>query len=263
MYPILFHHGDFLLSSWHVMYVLGALAAYGSMFLLSKQVAQDIKPDDLSQMFVVCYVAGYLGARLLSIIVEEPHVTGVLETGLALLRLGPMTFYGGAISAFCAGSLFCFFRRVSYGDMVDLGLISGLLALSIGRVGCFLNGDDYGRPVTLGADNIFRGLGVIFPVLEDGIPRWPVQLFEAVAVFVVVLVMASVKLHKRARPGMVALLSVILYANLRFWFEFLRDDFRGFVFGTWLSTSQFIALITLSIAGLISFFLLGKKKANL
>jgi phosphatidylglycerol:prolipoprotein diacylglycerol transferase len=262
LYPILFQWGDFSLPSWHVLYVVGALAAYSLMSLLRNRIAQGIKPGDLSQLFVVCYISGYFGARLLSVIVEEPHVSGVWETAHALIRFGPMTFYGGAISAFCAGSLFCLFRKIPYGDMIDLGLVAGLLGLSIGRVGCFLNGDDYGRPVPIGEGSIFSRFGVIFPVLEDGIPRWPVQLFEAIAVLVVVLVMVNVKLRKRARSGMVGLLCVILYANLRFCFEFLRDDFRGFVFGTWLSTSQFIALITLTIAGFISLFWLSKPTAD-
>lgn len=262
MYPILFQWGDFFLPSWHVLYVLGALAAYGLMSLLRNRVAQSIKPEDLSQIFVVCYISGYFGARLLSVIVEEPHVSEVWEIALALFRFGPMTFYGGAISAFCVGSVFCFFRKIPYGDMIDLGLVAGLLGLSIGRVGCFLNGDDYGRAVPIGEGSVFSQFGVIFPVLEDGIPRWPVQLFEAMAVLVTVLVMVNVKFRKGARPGMVGLLCVVFYANLRFGLEFLRDDFRGFVFGTWLSTSQFIALITLTIAGLISLVWLWKPTAD-
>jgi prolipoprotein diacylglyceryltransferase len=48
----------------------------------------------------------------------------------------------------------------------------------------------------------------------------------------------------------VGFFAVVAYANLRFALELLRDDFRGFVFGTWLSTSQFISILILLLCGM-------------
>lgn len=262
MYPILFSWGPFIIPSWHAFYAIGALAAYGTLLLLSKRLLVSISSEVLSQFFVVCYTAGYFGARFLSILVEEPHVSGLKEVLAALVRFGPMTFYGGAVGAYLAGSIFCYFRKVPYGYMLDLGCIAGFLALAIGRVGCFLNGDDYGKPMTYTGHSLIRSLGVTFPVLEDGIPRWPVQLFESLGVFALVFALAWIKLRLRPRSGLVGLITIICYANLRFMLEFLRDDFRGFVFGTWLSTSQFIALLTLAISGVVALiWLVIKPKA--
>jgi prolipoprotein diacylglyceryltransferase len=41
---------------------------------------------------------------------------------------------------------------------------------------------------------------------------------------------------------------VLAYAGLRFFHEFLRADPRGFLFGDALSTSQFIAIVSATIA---------------
>ena len=53
-----------------------------------------------------------------------------------------------------------------------------------------------------------------------------------------------VRLSRRKRfDGEVILAYTLLYAIARFVLEFFRGDAdRGFVFGGWLSTSQFIAL---------------------
>jgi prolipoprotein diacylglyceryltransferase len=87
--------------------------------------------------------------------------------------------------------------------------------------------------------------------LEDGIARYPVQLLEAgaVTVLALILIWKMKSLRANFRPGIVGFIGIVGYANLRFALEFLRDDFRGFVFGTWLSTSQFISVVLLAGAG--------------
>src|SRR5207253_6755876 len=57
------------------------------------------------------------------------------------------------------------------GELLDTLVPAGLLALAIGRVGCFLAGCCYGRPTAL-------PWGVVFPAL--GPPaRHPLQLYSA------------------------------------------------------------------------------------
>jgi phosphatidylglycerol:prolipoprotein diacylglycerol transferase len=256
VYPILFAWGDFVLPAWHTLYALGALAALLALRVAGKRLTPEIDPVDLSRIFAVCYVAGYFGARALSILVEEPQLSG-LDAWLALLKFGPMTFYGGALGAAAAGTAYAAWQRLPKGTILDLGLPAAALALGFGRIGCFLNGDDYGRAAPLGADGTAPWWAVTFPVLKDGIARWPVQLFEAGAAFVIAGVMLAAFRRVRASlgPGGVAYLTAILYANVRFLLEFLRDDFRGSVAGTWVSTSQFISLVILmACLGLVPFF---------
>ena len=231
--------------------MLGALAGYGLLLYLGRFSSSVLSKEDLSSLFVVCYAAGYFGARFLSILVEEPQVTGLENFLTAMFRFGPMTFYGGGIAAFLAGTLYCYFSKLRFADCLDIGMIAGFVALAVGRIGCFLNGDDYGKPVSMGVWGQKPIWAVVFPALGDGIPRWPVQLMESIAVFLMVgcLMWAYQRTVLKPRPGMIGFLSIVLYADLRFTLEFLRDDFRGFAFGTWLSTSQFIAILTLAGAG--------------
>ena len=252
MLPILLNWGPLVLPAWHTFYVLGAFAAFSMLLYLGHFYAPDISQQDLSRLFTLSYVAGYLGARLLSILIEEPQVHGANATLAALLRFGPMTFYGGAIAVFIFGGSYVLSRRLPFAAMMDLAIPAGLLALALGRIGCFLNGDDYGKAVPLASGGSPPFWAVTFPNLDDSIARYPVQLFESAMVgfLVLSLCLGFSSIRRFGRPGLVGYLGIVGYANLRFGLEFLRDDFRGFAFGTWLSTSQFISLIVLAVCGL-------------
>ena len=248
MLPILIHWGPLVLPSWHTFYVLGALAAFALLLDLARRHAPDLDRQVLSRLFAVSYVSGYLGARLLSIQIEEPDIRGFTSTLTALLSFGPMTFYGGAIAAFLSGSAYALINRLKVPILMDLAIPAGLLALALGRVGCFLNGDDYGKAIPMAGGAKPPIWSVTLPNLADGIARYPVQLIEAglVSALALGLCIGFSYVRRHGRPGMVGYLGIIGYANLRFGIEFLRDDFRGFAFGTWLSTSQFISLIILA-----------------
>ena len=252
MLPILIDWGWVVIPAWHFFYAVGALAAYVVLVWLGRRYEPAIPESKLARLYIACYLAGYAGARWLSILIEEPEVRGFGPTVSAMLRFGPMTFYGGAIGAFLAGFAYCRKRGLSLSSIIDLGIPAGLLALSLGRVGCFLNGDDYGLPLVLRPGETAPWWAVTFPNLNDGLARYPVQLWESASALIVFVVLVTMFKQLRAafRPGIVGFLGIVLYANIRFGLEFFRGDLRGFVLGDWLSTSQFISVIVLAIAGL-------------
>lgn len=87
----------------------------------------------------------------------------------------------------------------------------------------------------------------------SAVPRFPVQLLEALINFIlfIVLILIARKIHKSySMFG----LYLICYAIIRFSLEFLRGDVeRGIVLG--VSTSQWISLLLLPIG----FYLILKK----
>lgn len=251
MHPILFDWGPVVIPAWHAFYVLGATCTFLLLLKLGRLHDSQIPRHELARLYVVAYVAGYFGARLLSIFVEEPEVQGAAAVLSALFRFGPMTFYGGAVMAFVVGTLYVKVRGLPFANLVDLAIPAGLLGLAIGRVGCFLNGDDYGKAVPL-TDGAAPFWAVTFPNLQDGIARYPVQLMETALALVVVILLcrAFVRLRLAFKPGFIGFLGILSYAVFRFGLEFVRDDFRGEAFGTGLSTSQFISLLVLLVCGL-------------
>jgi phosphatidylglycerol---prolipoprotein diacylglyceryl transferase len=154
-------------------------------------------------------------------------------------------FYGGFIGALIASAFF--FRRhpqLPVWSTADLCGPAITLGQAIGRIGCLMAGDDYGRPtdrpwaVTFTDPDAARIGGA--PL---GVPLHPVQLYESIVCLVLFAVL--VRLGRRKRfDGEVILAYTSLYALARFGLEFFRGDAdRGFVFGGLLSTSQFIAAV--------------------
>ena len=265
MRPILFEIFDWEVPSWHFFFVMAAFAAFFVARFCARRaeswgvsVATDFL-DGLPTLFVICYLGGWFGARALSLFVEQMDVQGVSAFFSELFQIGPMTFYGGALCAIFLGVSYCWWRRISLPFAFDCGILGGVFALGIGRIGCHFNGDDFGAPVANQFNPPFWA--VRFSILEDGgLYRYPVQLQETFFSFFLTCV--GLWLFRRCyfhspRAGATsaghansvrwtgapaALLGLLSAAN-RYVNEIFRGDPRGFFPGTQISTSSGIALL--------------------
>ena len=153
----------------------------------------------------------------------------------------------------------------SQADMIAPGLA---LAYSVGRIGCFLVGDDWGRPTgswvgiafPRGApptrvDIIEREFGIqVDPELiarfGDIVPVHPTQLYEVGLSFLIFLYLWSIRKHRHAKGWLFAVW-LSLAGTERFLVEFFRakdDRFFGF-----LTLAQVISLI-LVLVGVMGIF---------
>ncbi|MFZ9518891.1 MAG: prolipoprotein diacylglyceryl transferase [Silvanigrellaceae bacterium] len=253
MRPILFEILGWGVPSWHFFFVLAALTAYVFTLLAARRLLNlghaPAQPflDALSNLFVVCYLSGWFGARALSIAVEQFEVSTFFQFFKELFSIGPMTFYGGACAAVLFGSIYAKRRALDLKMALDLGVLGGVFALAVGRIGCFLNGDDYGVPVANQSQPPWWS--VKFDVLQDGgIYRFPVQLEESIAclvigVFGLSMLRKSYSPTSPVRSGRTAAWLALLTSAHRFFNEGFRGDPRGFFPGTQLSTSSGISLL--------------------
>ena len=169
MYPILIEWGSFILPAWHTFFVLGAIAAY-ILFIQSKRwFYPDLSDWELGNIYAFGYLGGYFGARFFSILNEQNDVEGFWGFFQALFSLGPMTFYGGFIGVSLTVIIYCRTKKLPLSKISDLGFLAGMLGLAYGRVGCFLNGVDYGRAVPVGRPRTRRRLKKIFIDREIGL----------------------------------------------------------------------------------------------
>ena len=249
VYPVLFAWQGIVLPSWYVCFVLAALAALWVVLKLQPRVCSCSRRD-LLNLYVICYLSGYLGARLLSLGIDDP--CRGWDCAAQLLRLGSLTLYGGVLLAFAVGFVYVRVKRLPLREVLDCFVPALLLAVCIGRIGCFLNGDDYG----IVTDSVW---GVVFPNLGDGLARYPTQLFESAFCLLLFLLCYSshVRLRRWLGGGAVGMLGAGGYAIFRFANEYLRGDYRGWVIEQVLSTSQFISLIVLAVV-LVFFVVLAK-----
>ena len=262
MYPILFEWNGFFIPAWHFFYMLAAIAGLFFLFYINLEWNIGLGPNLLSGLYASSYIGGYFGARAFSIFVDQWNMLKLYTDFFWLLfSFGPMTFYGGMFGASIAAIIFASLNRLPLSKIVDLGIPCGLLGLSIGRIGCFLNGDDYGIPIP---NNMLANppwWAVTFQNHHEKIPRVPIQIIESVLVLILVLTIHIFKKSstKNITSGLCGFIMINSYALMRFFLEFLRGDQRGWVIENHLSTSQFLSLVIIFILSPLFYTLKLKK----
>jgi phosphatidylglycerol:prolipoprotein diacylglycerol transferase len=243
-------HPRLLTTSFFSVYTFGVLlaSAYLAAFwwLIREGRREGLDIDALSSLGFWAIGGAVIGAKALMIVRDLPeYLAAPAEIFSRSVLMSAGDFYGGFIGALIASAIF--FRRhpnLSFWRTADLCGPAIALGQAIGRIGCFMAGDDYGRPTQLPWAVTFTDPDVArIGGAPLGVPLHPVQLYESIVCLVLFAVLVRLSRHKRF-DGVVILAYTLLYAIARFMLEFFRGDAdRGFVFGGLLSTSQFIAVI--------------------
>lgn len=227
----LFYIGPLAVHGYGLMIAVGFLLCV----LLGRRRARQKgeNADAILDIALLGIFAGFLGAKLLYLIVELPSF---LENPQNALSAEGFVVYGGVIAGVLSGLLYCRRKGLKFLAYFDIAAPCIALAQGFGRIGCFLAGCCYGRETAL-------PVGVVFPegsLAPAGVRLLPTQLFSSAGDF---LIVALLMLHERwdKSHGETGARYMALYGGGRFFMEFLRADRRGGVGA--LSTSQFISVI--------------------
>jgi phosphatidylglycerol:prolipoprotein diacylglycerol transferase len=143
---------------------------------------------------------------------------------------GGLASTGGVAGGLATAWIVARIARRPAAVLLDALAPAGLLALAIGRVGCFLAGCCYGRPTTLPWGVVFADVGPS--------PRHPLQLYSAAADLALVALLPA----RAAVPGVVACSVLVGFGVVRAALELLRDPgATDPVFGT-ITLAQVAAL---------------------
>jgi len=231
-------------------------AGLGVFLALLRRKRAGIAREDVIFSATYGIIGGIVGAKLLYILTLVPamiraheRIDSYFRLFAELLTSGGFVFYGGLIGGILMAIWYCKRYGIGIIKVADLFAPSLALAHGFGRIGCFLVGCCYGKPVSWGY--VYHG-SVSAPL---GVPLFPVQLLEAFLNLLLCFLLLWFDRHKKTE-GKTAALYVCLYCLLRFFLEFLRGDAaRGLLLG--LSLSQYI-----SAAGflILLFFLFRYKR---
>lgn len=147
MYPILFRipYLDFPISTFGVMMAIAFLV--GSWITAVRMKEEGLDPDLATTLLVYVMLGGIAGSKLYFAV--DVHLrTGAPFTSLLFARDG-ITWYGGLLTAIAVGAIGCRIHRVSVITVMNCTAVAGAVGQALGRVGCFLVGDDYGRHTDL------------------------------------------------------------------------------------------------------------------
>jgi phosphatidylglycerol:prolipoprotein diacylglycerol transferase len=194
---------------------------------------------------VSAILGGLWGGHLLGLFV---HGWGGGPLALFHFWRGGKSYYGGLMGGGIAGGLFFHYRKVPVRAYADANMPALALGYAIGRLGCFLNGDDYGTvsrvpwavvyPSGTEAHAAHVARGWINPGAIWSLPVHPVQLYASLLGLCLFIWLAN---WRPMRVGSRFWAFVISYGLARFIMEFVRGDFRA-VLGP-LSLPQVFSLI--------------------
>jgi phosphatidylglycerol:prolipoprotein diacylglycerol transferase len=147
MYPTLFTipYINFPISTFGVMMAIAFLV--GSWITAKRMAEEGLDPELATTLLIYVMLGGIFGSKLYYAI-DVSLREGVPFSQLFFARDG-ITWYGGLIGGTLIGALGCRIHGLPVRTVANCTAVAGAVGQALGRIGCFLVGDDYGRPSTL------------------------------------------------------------------------------------------------------------------
>ncbi|HEY4103426.1 MAG TPA: prolipoprotein diacylglyceryl transferase family protein [Polyangiaceae bacterium] len=237
--------------------------SYGAMLCISIVIgwfltlelgAREGLPRELcANCYFVTAIAALIGARVLYVLTNLHEFHSLVD--MLAVRRGGLVAYGGFIGGFAGSFWFLHQRGIALAPWADVAVPSLASGLLFTRIGCYLFGCDFGKPLADSAPRWLKRLGT-FPRWPDnlldgeGSPAWlqhvnerglsitshaslpvhPTELYESLAGGI--LLALTLWLYRRRRfRGEVFFAFTFGYGYLRFLLEIVRDDSERGVFG--------------------------------
>lgn len=208
MHPILLKTQYFTIFSYGFMLAIGyGLATY---ITFKRESFKNMDSEHFQALIVQMLVAGVVGARLFHVFFEWHQYTNHL-THIFRLQDGGLSIFGGIIGGLLIVLWHKLYKNLDFWFFADLITPGFALALTFGRIGCFLNGCCYGIPCSY-------GWCIAFPGVAGG-PRHPTQLYLALAHLIFFIICWHLSIRKK---GGLFIRFVVWYSVSRFFIEFIR-----------------------------------------
>jgi phosphatidylglycerol:prolipoprotein diacylglycerol transferase len=237
MYPELFHIGGFTMNSFGVMMALAFII--GGVVARWQFKKRDVSPDFIYGVVIAGVIGGLLGAKIHFLILHPELWPSNLLSGSGLV------WFGGMFGALLAVVLVTLLSGKRLAAVMDATAIAIAMGYVIGRIGCFLAGDDYGKPTDLPWGVSFpKGI----PPTPPGVHVHPTQLYESAASLVIFALLVWVLGPRFRREGPLIFVYAVLGGIERFLVEFIRTNepvALGLTQQQWIS----IALVVVGAVG--------------
>jgi phosphatidylglycerol:prolipoprotein diacylglycerol transferase len=245
VYPLNIHLGPLEITGYGIMMAVGFLMAGWAVQISLRD--RGLNPDFAADMVVGAVIGGIVGAKLWYV-----ALTG--DPAAIFSRAG-LVWYGGLVGGMMALAFVGWRKRVPFRLTSELAAPALAMGYGLGRVGCFLVGDDYGRPTDFAwgvkfpeglppttVQSLQQQFGVTPPagsLPTDLVAVHATQLYEAAVMLALFAILWRLRRHSHA-TGWLFGLYLVLAGLERFSIEFLRVKDDRF-FGP-LTLAQFTAL---------------------
>jgi phosphatidylglycerol:prolipoprotein diacylglycerol transferase len=234
VYPFTIHLGRFAITGYGIMMMFAFL---GSGWVLARRLRDEGRDENLAwDMVMWAVIGGLLGGKL--------YYALLFRDWDSLLSRAGLVWYGGFIGGVLGVSGFLWWKKVPIPSMSDLAAPALMAGYAIGRVGCFLVGDDYGRPTDLPWAMAFpqgsppttarvleRDFGIVLPPgtpPEQVLAVHPTQLYEVALALVAFALLWRWRRHGRGDGWLFGLYLLLAGASRLLVEAFRAKDDRFF-----------------------------------
>jgi phosphatidylglycerol:prolipoprotein diacylglycerol transferase len=216
--------------TWHgLLTALGVVVGVVTAAILARRAGID--DDTIYNVALFLVVGGIIGARALYVLEhlgdfeDEPAEIFAIQTG-------GISIYGALIGGTLGAVAYAAWRRLPrWGTMADLAAIGAILGMAVGRIGCLINGDIFGRatdwPIGVLYTNPDSPSYPVYSAMTPQIAQQPVTVYEILGDLVIFVLLLFVLRRVFKRPGMIFFSWAFLYSAMRFGVSFLRGTEIG------------------------------------
>ena len=244
MMPYILEIGPLRIPSYGFMLMIAFMTNY---FLLTRETKKLGKDPEIAGDLDFWAAIGGIGGSKVYYMIE--NFDAFSADPLAMIFSGSgLVFLGGLAGGMLAVTIYLRKKNEPWLMWADIVAPCLILGYAIGRIGCFLVGDDYGIPTNLPWGMSFpRGAPPTYQEVH------PTQIYEAVLGLSIFFVLSRLRL--KSKPlGSVFSFYLIFAGMERFLIEFIRTN-EKYMLG--LSGAQVISLIMVT-TGIILLTQLGK-----
>lgn len=227
-----------------IFFYIGIFAAGGVALLICE--CKRLSKFDTVASGVYAMIGAIIGAKLLFILVswrdiiayKVEYELSLSDTLMSVIK-GGFVFYGGLIGGALGLAVYVLQFKMKLSDFADIYAVVLPLGHAFGRIGCFFGGCCYGVPHDGAFSYTYTATAGTTPL---GVPLLPVQLIEAIALFILFAILLGIFLGHTQHTYLCVKIYALSYSVIRFILEFFRGDKErgGFLY---LSTSQWISLV--------------------
>lgn len=228
--------GPFEVRSWGAAFA--AALSVGAAVTVRRAVRRGMSLELATRACLAACVGAVVGARV-GWVLLHPAATGSVE-GVAAFYRGGLSVWGGFAGALAFAKLASRETGTTLRELADLAAPSFGIGVVLARVGCYLEGCDFGVPLSTNAPQFLVTLGT-FPkdspawvahVLARGLsisessslPVHPVVLYEALGGVALTTIAFLLARRKKTPTGALFATVSVAYLVLRVSLDWLRDD---------------------------------------
>ena len=254
---VFFNLFGFPIRYYSLMWVVGLLVAYKLVQRYYEH--RGYRPEVFDPLFLYCFLGILIGARLGHCLFYEPgyyltsgkHFLEMLlpirfmpEGGWKLVGYSGLASHGGTIGIILGMILYCHKYKIGVLECIDMVCLATPFTAGCIRIGNLMNSEIVGKAT--GTD-----WGFIFVQNGDTFPRHPAQLYEAIAYFLIFVIIGLIYRKNRARVGTGFFFGFCIATifTFRFFIEFFKEVQVDFEQGMALDMGQLLS-IPFIIAGI-------------